>query len=329
MIDPAESSSPASVSRVPTREAGSDPLALRRARFGRAIHFHAPGIKRYATEEFAPEHAERFTAVSVTGSRCALQCDHCKSSVLEGMRSIPKDGDLFTLAQSLAARGNRGLLVSGGMSVEGRVPHLEHAGSIARIKRELGQTVIVHTGLVDDDGARALKAAGVDGAFIDVIGSDETIRDVYHLKKKSVADFETSIAALCAAGLEVVPHIVLGLHHGRFLGERRALEIVARHPVSALILVVLMPILSTPMANVVPPPPEEIGEFFLEARFALPDTPVYLGCARPGGAHKAATDRLAVDSGLNGIAFPADGVVAHARSRGLEPVFHESCCSIH
>jgi uncharacterized radical SAM superfamily protein len=307
----------------------SDPFTLRLEHFGRRIDFHAPGLKRYATEEFEPATPDRFTAISLTGSKCALQCDHCKSSVLEGMRAIPTGQSLFELAQSLAVRGGRGVLVSGGMSVEGRVPHLAHLESIVRIKRELGQKVILHTGLVDRDTARAMKAAGVDGAFIDVIGADETIRQVYHLKKKSVADFEDSLAALCDAGLTVVPHIVLGLHYGSILGEENALEIVARHPVSALILVILMPILSTPMRGVEPPSVEEVGRFFGRARLRLPTTPIYLGCARPGGIHKRKTDRLAVDMGLNGIAYPAEGVVAHARGRGLEPTFHETCCSIH
>ena len=306
-----------------------DPFATRLRSFGRTIHFHAPGLKRYATEEFSQKSPDRFTAVSLTGARCSLNCEHCKGSVLEGMRPLADGKDLFALAQDLAARGNRAMLVSGGMNPDGRVPHAEHLEEMARIKKELGQKLILHTGLVDEATARAMKEAGVDGAFIDVIGSDETIRDVYHLKRKSVADFESSLAALVGAGLEVVPHIVIGLHYGKMLGEWNALEIIRRYEVSALILVILMPILSTPMGKAVPPDPAAVGEFFGEARLALPTTPVYLGCARPGGRHKQETDRLAVDRGLNGVAFPAEGVIAHARRRGLEPVLHESCCSIH
>jgi hypothetical protein len=306
-----------------------DPFELRLRNFGRQIHLHAPGLKRYETEEFRQEDPDRFTAVSLTGGKCALNCDHCKASVLEGMRAIPSGRDLFQLAQEMAGRGNRGILVSGGMSIDGRVPHLEHLQEIVRVKRELDQKVILHTGLVDDETARAMKEAGVDGAFIDIIGSDETIHEVYHLKKKSVEDFERSLAALVGAGLTVVPHIVLGLHYGKMLGEANALEIIRRYDVSALILVILMPILSTPMRDVAPPPVEEIGEFFGRARLRLPKTPVYLGCARPGGPFKGKTDALAVDMGLNGIAFPAEGIVSYARERGLSPTFHESCCSIH
>jgi uncharacterized radical SAM superfamily protein len=60
----------------------------------------------------------------------------------------------------------------------------------------------------------------------------------------------------------------------------------------------------------------------------LPETPVMLGCARPLGKIKADIDRAAVDAGLNGIAFPAEGVVAYARERGLRPKFVDACCGV-
>jgi hypothetical protein len=43
---------------------------------------------------------------------------------------------------------------------------------------------------------------------------------------------------------------------------------------------------------------------------------------------KVALDEAAVDSGLNGIAYPADGIIEYARSRGLEPKLYEYCCSL-
>jgi len=73
---------------------------------------------------------------------------------------------------------------------------------------------------------------------------------------------------------------------------------------------------------------EEIGGFFETARKTLPDTPVMLGCARPLGAMKKDVDRLAVDAGLNGIAYPSEGTIAYARSRGLEPDLIHACCGV-
>ena len=77
-----------------------------------------------------------------------------------------------------------------------------------------------------------------------------------------------------------------------------------------------------------PPPLAEIGDFFARARRALPRTRVMLGCARPLGELKQPIDRLAVDAGLNGIAYPADGIVEYARARGLEPSFINACCGV-
>ena len=177
--------------------------------------------------------------------------------------------------------------------------------------------------------AQALKEAGVDGAMIDIIGANETIHKVYHLKRRSVEDYERSLELLVRHGLSVIPHIVIGLHYGKILGEYRALEMIRRYQISALILVILMPILSTSMFATTPPSLGEIADIFYRARLAFPKTPVHLGCARPMGEMMQQTDALAVDLGLNGIAYPASGIVAYAREQGLVPEFHETCCSIY
>jgi uncharacterized radical SAM superfamily protein len=103
---------------------------------------------------------------------------------------------------------------------------------------------------------------------------------------------------------------------------------IARYPVSTLILVVLTPLVGTPMGHLPPPPIEDVTEFFALAREAMPTTQVNLGCGRPMGAMKVALDKAAVDHGLNGIAYPADGIIDYARSSGLEPAFYEYCCSL-
>ena len=290
------------------------------------IHFYAPGLKRYRTSEYAGQDPGRFVSVSVTGTSCALQCDHCQSRVLEGM--IPTNGKgLFELAGELAARGARGLLVSGGCDKRGRVPLLRHVPDLRRVRAELGLTIRVHPGLPDEETAAALGEVDLDGAMLDVIGAEETIRDIYHLEA-GVEEYEAALARLARHGVPLVPHIILGLHYGKLLGEWRALEMIARHPPKLMVLVILMPLYGTPMAGASPPSVEEIGGFFDDARAALPQTPIMLGCARPIGPTKAEIDRRAVDAGLNGIAYPAEGIVAYAESRGLTPQFHDACCGV-
>ncbi|HZI36981.1 MAG TPA: radical SAM protein [Acidimicrobiia bacterium] len=302
-------------------------FAVRQANFADTIEFYAPGLKRWETPEWKPSNPRRFLPVSVTGSACALSCDHCQAKVLEGMISVKAGEDLFDLAASLKRQGSEGLLVSGGSTKAGGVPMLGHLKHVPRIKEELGMKVIAHSGVVSPELARGLADAGVDGVMLDIIGADETIRDVYHLDL-TTADFERSLALLAERELRIIPHIVCGLHYGAFLGEYRALEMIGRYPVSTLIIVVLVPLVGTPMAHLPPPPVEDVISFFAEARAAMPTTKVNLGCARPLGPMKRELDEAAIDHGLNGIAYPADGAIAYARSRGLEPKLYEYCCSL-
>jgi len=303
-------------------------MRIRRAHFADRIRFHTPGLKRYSTSEYAAQDAGEFVSISVTGNACALSCDHCEMQVLRGMNDLTGfDGSLYELCALLSARGARGVLISGGSDAKGCVPLLQHVPDLIRVRRELGLLIRVHPGLPDEATCAGLGQVGIDGAMVDIIGHRDTIRDVYHLDARP-EDYDGVLASLERHGVPTVPHIILGLHFGRMLGEERALEIVAAHPPKLLVLVVLMPLGGTAMKDVTPPPSEEIGAFFEAARAALPSTPVMLGCARPLGALKLEIDRLAIDAGLNGIAYPADGIVAYAEQKGLEPTFVNACCGV-
>lgn len=303
-------------------------LEIRRTNFGDTITFHAPGLRRYKTDEFTSQNAIEFASISVTGTACALSCEHCKTNVLHGMADLRRhDGSLFDLCADLASKGARGVLISGGSDKRGRVPLLSHVNDMQRVRKELGLAIRVHTGLPDEETCAALGDVDIDGAMIDVIGHRDTMRDVYHLDSDP-EDYENSLAWLEQHDVPTIPHIILGLHFGKMLGEEKALEMIVRHPPKTLVLVVLMPLTGTPMMGVAPPPLDEIGAFFELARRALPSTPVMLGCARPMGNFKVEIDRLAVNAGLNGIAYPANGIVEYARQAGLRPQFINACCGV-
>ena len=82
------------------------------------------------------------------------------------------------------------------------------------------------------------------------------------------------------------------------------------------------------MQDIAPPTLAEMSAFLEKARLRLPATPILLGCARPAGEAKVTLDRAAIDIGVNGIAFPAEGTVAYARTKGLRVRFHETCCGV-
>jgi lipoyl synthase len=303
-------------------------MEIRRANFPDRMRFHAPGLKRYSTSEFTSQDAAEFVSISVTGNACALSCEHCNMKVLHGMADLAAhDGTMFDLCAGLQRRGARGVLISGGSDRQGRVPLLPHIEDLIRVRRELDMVIRVHPGLPDEATCAGLAEVGIDGAMVDLIGHQDTIREVYHLEA-TPDDYDACLERLERNGVPTVPHIILGLHFGRMLGEPRALEMVLRHPPRLLVLVVLMPLGGTNMSGVVPPPLEEIGAFFEASRTALPTTEVMLGCARPLGAMKEQIDRLAVDAGLNGIAYPADGIIAYAEDRGLEPDYINACCGV-
>src|ERR1700752_4140643 len=67
----------------------------RRQHFGDVMDFYAPGLKKWSTPEWTPTNPQRFLPVSVTGSACALSCDHCQTKVLDGMAGIPAGETLF------------------------------------------------------------------------------------------------------------------------------------------------------------------------------------------------------------------------------------------
>jgi hypothetical protein len=180
---------------------------------------------------------------------------------------------------------------------------------------------------LDETGAKGMESAGVDVAMTDVIGHQDTIREVYHLER-SIDDFEATLQALRTTAMDVVPHIVIGLHYGRILGELNALEMIARHDPDSLVLVVVMPFYAPKEKAFATVDPSEIGEIFLAARARLGDKPVQLGCARPAGTHKMITDTYAAMAGLDGIAFPAEGAVALSRAIGRAVDQQHACCSM-
>jgi len=227
----------------------------------------------------------------------------------------------------IAAQDLQGFLLSGGSTRRNEIRYERYLPVVERLKREFPHLkVAIHSALLDAPRARAMASAGVDTVMMDVIGSNDTIREVYHLDRP-VEDFEATLAALCSTTMQVVPHIVIGLHYGRLLGEPNALDIVSRHPVHSLVLVVIMPFYAKP-GTFVTPATSDVGRIFLEARDRIADRQVLLGCARPAGMHRRVTDAYAVMAGLDGIAFPADGTLAVANAIGRPAAQEHACCSI-
>jgi len=289
------------------------------------IHFYAPSFMYYKTDHFCSSPHD-FPTVSVTGRGCALKCKHCGGIVLNTMHEATTSEALFEMCANLKQRGAKGCLISGGCLPNGSVPIGDFIPTIAKIKKQLKLTVFVHTGIIDFDTARDLRKAGVDAALIDVLGSDETIRDIYNLRT-TVKGYADSLWALSEAGIPFVPHVIVGLHYGKLKGELNALRMISGYVPSALVVIAFMPIRKTDMENVTPPKPQDVARVMAAGRLMFPQIPVVLGCMRARDGFRSRTEILAIKAGADAIAFPTEEAVKFAESRGLKTSFSSYCCS--
>ena len=287
--------------------------------FGKYITFYLPGMFRL------DGHTGRYPAVSITGNTCALQCDHCRGKILSDMIPASEPRQLVAVCRELSAKGQLGVLISGGCGPDGKMPWDAFLPALEKIKAATDLFISVHCGLVDPDTARRLKSSGVDQALIDVIGDDRTFQSVYHLPS-GVQRIQAAMEALALADLPIVPHIVCGIDHGRIRGEYRAVEMVAGFDVAQLVIVALMPVPGTPMARPAPTVAEDVADIIAEARLKMPATPISLGCARKRGNSRL--DELAIDAGVNRLALPSEEALERARAYDLTISFQPTCCSV-
>jgi len=288
-------------------------------RFGKEITFYLPGMFSYNGL------SGEYPAISITGSHCALHCDHCQSKTLEPMIFAETPDILIKKCLDLAKKGKLGVLISGGCDREGRLPWKGFIRAISEVKRDTDLYISIHCGVIDYPMARDLREAGVDQALIDVIGDDETYRRVYHVDF-GVSRIESSLASLQKASLPVIPHIVCGLNYGRIVGEQRAVEMISRFDIKQMVMVSLMRISGTPSWEARQLEAEEIAQLITEARFRLPETEISLGCARERGNSRIET--LAIHAGVNRMALPSDEAIKLAMDYGLQIRYQRTCCSV-
>jgi uncharacterized radical SAM superfamily protein len=292
-----------------------------RFRHGNCLTVHIPGMF------VVNGRRGKYRAVSITGDKCDLGCEHCKGSLLKTMPAAATPEMLLRLGRQASERGDRGILVTGGCDSDGRLPWKEFVAAISTLKAETDLAISVHTGQIDRETAHVLKESGVDQALVDIIGDDATAREVYHLSEGTSA-IRRTMESLALAGLEIIPHVVFGIHYGREKGESAALEILGEFPLRKYVVVVIMPARGTPMAAVQPPPPERVAAFLARARLKLPELEASLGCARPRGFYRRDLDVLAVRAGINSLALPSEPALEEARQRGLNVIYKETCCSL-
>lgn len=312
---------------VPLAELQSEAFRIRKVYFGTELTVSVPDIVSYHSP-IAESENHRFVAISVTGKHCPLQCEHCKGKLLESMIPAEDPETFLQMVENLQSRGVSGILVSGGANQEGEVPLKRFIEVIKTVKDKNPLfKIIVHTGLPSRKMAKGLKDANVDQVLMDVIGDDETIKEVYHLNKR-VEDYEETLLMLKEVGHHIAPHIVIGHHFGRIKGEWKALEMVTRTGVDTIVLVVFKPLGTFPVKEMEIPRPELISRISAIARILNPSIPIRMGCIRPAHPWKVEMEKGFILSGVNTIAYPLQGTIDFAREMDLKTKFVQMCCSL-
>jgi uncharacterized radical SAM superfamily protein len=242
------------------------------------------------------------------------------------MKNATSPEELRNILKELKTNGGIGCLVSGGCTSTGKVP-LTRFSDVLKKAKDLGLKVVAHTGLVDEEEASSLVEAQVDCVSMDVIGGESTLKEVYHVKA-SVSEIDHSLKLLSDAGLKITPHILIGIHYGKILSEKKAIDLATSHSPDALIFIIFTPIRGTLMETVKPPAPHQASKLIAYARLKLRDAPIVLGCMRPSGSYRETIDVLAVKEGVNGIAFPSKAVMDYATKAGFESISKPYCCSL-
>jgi lipoyl synthase len=252
-----------------------------------------------------------------------MSCEHCGSKYLEGMIDISRPGSLIDLGYRLEKRGGKGVLISGGCDGNGAVMFPDHTfEEIKELKDSTDLLVNMHVGLIGETTAEKVADAGVDRVSFDLVLHDDTIRNVLHLSNDSSAYLRT-LDLLERYDLNVVPHILAGLDHGRISWEYDAVMELSSRSYDKVVLIVIIPTKGTGMENVVPPDTGDVLSLAGSMRRSLASV-LALGCMRPKGMVDLELGIL--DIGFEGIVLPSKRTRRYAREKGWKVLDHDICC---
>ncbi|HWR41983.1 radical SAM protein [Sporomusa sp.] len=259
-------------------------------------------------------YPQKTKPVSVTGTKCELNCAHCGGHYLKHMKPLDEISDA-------GADNSASWLVSGGCQADGAVPVAEHIGKLAELKQ--GRRFNMHVGLVNDTIIEQL-ATVADCVSFDFVADQATISDVFG-NDRTVDDYVACYQSL-RRRVKVMPHICIGLNGGEIYGEYSALELLKELGTEALTFIIFMPTRGTRFADRQPPSLAETARLLSHARLQFPDIPLHLGCMRPGGQYREEIDKWAVRIGFDTIVNPAPAAVTLAEKLGLTLSRGEECC---
>jgi uncharacterized radical SAM superfamily protein len=273
---------------------------------------------------------KKFPAISITGSECALNCEHCNKKYLKGMKQILDKNALEQFLLELSEENGIGALISGGSDINGSVPLLGFLDTIKNIKKDTNLIINTHTGLLKEETARKLAEANVDIISFDVNMDEEVIRNIYHLDVE-LGEYRRAIELLQKYKLSVVPHVCVGLHYGKLHKEIESIKFIKETLLNPSLIVVI--VLIPPKDSNIKfqtPKPEIIAKAIALIRFIFPNTEISLGCMRPRGKIKLEVEKYALKAGITRIEIPSKDTVKWLRkyNSGIQFKYYSACCAI-
>ena len=265
-------------------------------------------------------HRGRFPAISITGYGCALSCEHCKGTLLRSMYHVRTPQELKKLLSEFEEKGMHGVLLSGGCDINGKMPWDRFLPHLMDFNTTL--YLIAHGGLyVSRNIAKMFKNSVIRQVLVDITCDHDTLREIYHIKEPSI--IVKTLDNLYCEGIDVAPHIIIGIYKGKIKGEIHSLDLLSRYQKEKVILVILMP----EVLGTLPPPLDEVVEVFRYARSLFKR--VTLGCARPRGEYRRALEERLISEGLiDAMALWSNEAIKKAKDLGYTTNFYEGCCAI-
>jgi len=270
----------------------------------------------------------KFPAISITGSECALNCEHCDRKYLDGMKHILKSNDLEKYLLDLYNNGGTGALISGGCEPDGSIPLLEFIDTIKNIKNDTNLIINAHTGLLNEETAKKLAEAKVDIISFDINMDEEVIRNIYHLDRDR-EDYKIAINILQKYDLNIVPHICIGLYYGKLHKELESIKVLKEINPKLIVVIVLIPP-KTSKNFFESPKPSDIAKVIATIRFLLPNSEISLGCMRPRKEIKEDIEKYALKAGITRIEIPSRNSLKWFKKVNPDIKFRfiSACCAI-
>lgn len=273
---------------------------------------------------------KRFPAISITGDKCALKCEHCNEKYLKSMKPILDKISLEKYLINLYHQGGTGALISGGCESNGSVPLLNFLDSIKKVKAQTNLIINTHTGLLNELTAKKLAEANIDIISFDINMDEEILSEIYHLRK-SLSDYKDAVKILKKYNLNIVPHICVGLYYGKIHKELQSIKFIKDSGIdpSLIVIIALIPPKQSNNKFLIPKP-VDIAKVIALIRYVFPKTEISLGCMRPRGEIKVEIEKLAIKSGITRIEIPSSKTLSWLKNRNpdIKFDFYSACCAI-